>query len=292
MVGNGYRRVTTAAICVSVVAFAACSGRNGSTTDSAASGGEVARADSAATARTPGTPAAGSTATPGTPGGSTMSITGGDPEILQVLAVVDRGEIQDGQLAQRMARSSQVKSYARELISDHTKSLSQDRQLAKSANVDLSSVTGNNANSGTKSSATSRDSSTSARSDTSAATSGSPNAAGTPGGVAGQLMAMHTQMMDQVKQQKGAAFDSAFVNAQVQGHQQVLDLLQRSQSQAQNSGVQQHLTAAIKSVQDHLQRGQQLQQSLTSGGGMGNDSASKSKSDTTRSKSDTTSKKG
>jgi predicted outer membrane protein len=63
-------------------------------------------------------------------------------------------------------------------------------------------------------------------------------------------MTMHTQMMDQVKQQKGAAFDSAFVNAEVQGHQQVLDLLQHSQSQAQNPQVQQHLTAAIKDKVD------------------------------------------
>jgi predicted outer membrane protein len=287
MVGDEFKRLTTAAVCASLVGFAACSGRNGngSTSDSATgatSSGEVAKSDSAASATAPASGATaatpGSTATPGTAGGSNLSITGGDAEIVQVLAVVDRGEIQDGQLAERQGRSSQVKSYARELVSDHTKSLSQDRQLAKAVNADLSSVMGT----GTSgiSGKTGRDTTSKAASPTSAAAGTS----GTTGGVAAQLMTMHTQMMDQVKQQKGAAFDSAFVNAEVQGHQQVLDLLQRSQSQAQNPQVQQHLTAAIKDVQDHLQRGQKLQQSLTSGAGMGNDSTMKSKSDTTSKK--------
>jgi len=202
-----------------------------------------------------------------------MSITGGDSEILQVLAVVDQGEIQDGQLAQRQAKNAQVKSFARELVSDHTKSLAQDRQLAKSANVDLSSViTSGSGSSGSKSG-----------SDTSRSATSAAGSTGGVSGVAGQLQTMHSQMMDQVKQANGAAFDSAFVNAQVMGHQQVLDLLQRSESQAQNSGVKQHVTMAIKSVQAHLDRGQKLQQSLAggaSGTGSKGDSASKSKSKT------------
>src|SRR5689334_21824284 len=285
MVGNEFRRLTAAAVCASLVGFAACSGRNGngSTSDSATgatSRGEVAKSDSAASATAPTSSAAPSTATPGTPGGSTLSVTGGDPEIVQVLAVVDRGEVQDGQLAERQARSSQVKSYARELVSDHTKSLSQDRQLAKAVNADLSMLSGNNASGMSRTT----DTTSKAASPTSAAASTS----GTIGGVAAQLTTMHTQMMDQVKQQKGAAFDSAFVNAEVQGHQQVLDLLQRSQSQAQNPQVQQHVTAAIKDVQSHLERGQKLQQSLTSAAGMGNDSTSKSK----KTGSDSATKKG
>lgn len=283
MVGNTWQRLSTAAICASLVGFAACSGRNGNTTDSAVgatSTGEVARADSAATATTPGAAGTSGAATGTT--ASTMSITGGDPEILQVLAVVDRGEVRDGQLAERQAHSSQVKSYARELVSDHSKSLQQDRQLAKSENVDLTNVPGGTA-SGTSNRSTAA-SGTNARDTSSSAANPMAGGTGTTGGLPGQLMTMHTQMMDQVRQQKGAAFDSAFVSAEVQAHQQVLDLLQRSQSQAQNSGVQQHLTAAIKSIQDHLERGQKLQQSLTSGGGMGNDSASKSRSgsDTSR----------
>lgn len=286
MVGNGWQRFATATMCVSLVGFAACSGRNGngSPSDSATaatSSGEVARPDSAA-GMTPAAAAATPSTTPaGTASGTgMMSITGGDAEILQVLAVVDQGEIQDGQLAQRQARNSQVKSFARELVTEHTKSLAKDRQLAKKANVDLSSVI--------------KSGQAAAKSDTSRAATTAMT--GAPTGVAGQLETMHAQMMDQLRQVNGAAFDSAFVNAQVMGHQQVLELLQRSGTQAQDSGVKQHVEATIKDVQAHLERGQKLQQSLasagTSGAGSRADSASgmRSKPDSTsktRAKSDT-----
>ena len=262
---NRWERIATAAASASLLVFGACSGRNGEKSDSAAaatSGGEVARPDSAARATAPG--AAGSTASAATPGSAastaggatSMKITGGDQEILQVLAVVDQSEVQDGKLAQQKAKSSQVKAYGRELINDHTKSLQQDRQVAKSAKVDLSGVT----------------------------MTGKADTAGPTGatGVTAELVNMHTQAMAQVRQQQGAAFDSAFVNAQVTGHQQVLALLQSAQ--AQNTELQQHLAAATKDVQSHLEKGQQLQQSLASG-------ASATRSDTTskaRAKSDTT----
>jgi len=69
----------------------------------------------------------------------------------------------------------------------------------------------------------------------------------------------------------------------------VLDLLQRSQGQAQNADVQQHLSAAVKEVQTHLDRARELQQSLASGTtGTASDTTSKARSDTTsKAKSDT-----
>ena len=285
-----WQEITAATACATLVAFTACGKgdrNNADTTTAATSSGDVARPDSAATATAPG--GAGATAAaPGSTAGSTssMRITGGDAEILQVLAVVDQSEVQDGQLAQRKARNAQVKSYARELVTDHTKSLQQDRQIAKSANIDLSGVmmSGSTKTPGTSGA-------TKAGSDTSrsaAATAAQPSGPTGATGVVAELVNMHTQAMDRVRQLQGAAFDSAFVNAQIQGHQQVLSLLQSAQSQAQNSSVQQHVAAAIKDVQSHLDKGQQWQQSLTSGAsGSPSDTTSKSKSDTGKSKSDT-----
>ena len=218
-----------------------------------------------------------------------MKITGGDSEILQVLAVVDQGEVQDGRLAEQKARNAQVKSCARELVSDHSKSLQQDRQIAKTAKIDLSGVmmSGSNKTSGTSGNKGAADTSRSA-----AASAAQPGASGPTGatGVVAELVNMHTQAMDRVRQMQGAAFDSAFVNAQIQGHQQVLSLLQSAESQAQNSTLQQHVAAAIKGVQSHLDKGQQLQQSLASGASSSmtdTTSKSRSKSDTGKSKSDT-----
>jgi putative membrane protein len=280
MLEHGWQRLAAAAMCASLVGVAGCGKGNGDATDSAS--GDVAR-DSAATAPgvAPGTTAtAPASSTPGSTASNTMAITGGDPEILQVLAVVDQGEIQDGQLAQRQARNAQVKTFARELVSSHTKSLQKTRQLAKTNNVQLMSDSGTSAN---------RAGATDTSNKSAASTPSS--AAGTAGsGIATQLKTMHTQTMEQLRSQQGAAFDSAFVNAQVMGHQQVFDLLQRAQSQAQNSGVQQHLTASMKDVQSHLERAQQLQQRLASGAT--SDSATKGKTDTGRTKADTGRAKG
>ena len=262
MAGHEWRRLAAVAASVAFASAAACRGGNGAN-DSATATGDVARPDSAATATPPN---AAATPATGTATGNAMTITGGDPEILNVLAVVDQSEVRDGQLAQRQARNARVKSYARELVQAHTKSLEKDRQLAKAANVELMKVsTGDSAR----------------RSGDTSASATPTTPAGT--GVAAQIHQMHMQASQQLRSLKGADFDSAFVNAQVMGHQQVLDLLQRSQSQAQNADLQNHLTEAVKEVQTHLDRARELQQSLTSSGtGAAGDSASKAKSDTAR----------
>ena len=279
---NKWQGIAAATASATLVAFTACgkgNRNNVDTTTAATSSGEVARSDSAATATAPGGAAATAPAT--TPGSTaettnSMRIVGGDSEILQVLAVVDQSEVQDGQLAQKKARHAQVKSYARELITDHSKSLQQDREIAKSAKIDLSGVM----MSGSKTGATKTGSDTSR---SAAATAAQPSGPTGATGVVAELVNMHTQAMERVRQLQGAAFDSAFVTAQIQGHQQVLSLLQSAQSQAQNPNLQEHVAAAIKGVQSHLDKGQQLQQALASGGsGSPSDTTSKSKSDTSR----------
>lgn len=271
MVGTTWQRLAAAAACASVLGLAACKAKDGagSADSSLTSTGSVAR-DSAAGATAPGAMAPGAATSPSTsPSGGALAITGGDPEIVQVLAVVDQGEIEGGRLAQRQARNAQVKSFARELVTSHQRSLQQDRTLAKTLNIHLMAMD----------SAGTKDSMRASGTDTSR----SAAAMSSPGNVVNQLHTIHTQTMQQVKSLEGAAFDSAFVNAQVMGHQQVLDLLQRAQNQAQNAEVQKHLTKATTEVQDHLQRAQQLQQNLASGGtGRTGDTTSKMKSDTGR----------
>ena len=276
---NRWREIAAAAACATLVGFTACGGRNekNDTAAAIASGGEVARSDSAASATAPG--GAGATAASATPtptAGATgaMSITGGDPEILQVLAVVDQSEIQDGQLAQRQARNAQVKQFARTLVNEHTKSLQQDRQVAKSANIDLSGVmmSGSSKTAGT--SAAKKSGSDTSQSSTKAGASQPSGPTGATG-VTAELINAHTQKMDELRQLQGAAFDSAFVDAQVKGHQGVLTMLQSVQ--AQDAALQKHLAAAIKDVQSHLEKGQQLQQSLSSGAAGPSDTSSKSK---------------
>jgi putative membrane protein len=279
MVGNRIQRLSALMTCASLVAVGACSGRNGDanrgdSANTATASGDVAR-DTAAAATNPAGGAAGTTSPSGSAGSSAMTITGGDPEIIQVMATVDQGEIADGQMAQKMARNSQVKAFARELVSAHTKSLSQDKALAKATGVQLMSSTGTTGTTGKADSAKKADTASSA------ATSG---ASSQMSPVATQLQTMHQQTAERLRGLQGAAFDTAFINAQVMGHQQALQLLQSSGTVTQNTKLSTHIATATKEVQDHLDRAQKIQQSLASGGtGMG-DSTSKSKtgSDTGR----------
>jgi putative membrane protein len=61
---------------------------------------------------------------------------------------------------------------------------------------------------------------------------------------------------------KGAAFDSAYVNSQVTGHQYVLDMVKRAQGAAQNADLKSALTAAEPQVQNHLDRITKIQSTM------------------------------
>jgi putative membrane protein len=58
---------------------------------------------------------------------------------------------------------------------------------------------------------------------------------------------------------KGAAFDSAYVNGQVNGHEAVLDMVKRAQGTAQNADLKAMLTKAESEVQSHLDRIKDIQ---------------------------------
>jgi len=216
-----------------------------------------------------------------------MAITGGDPEIIQVMATVDQGEVADGQMGQRMAKNAQVKAYARELVAAHSKSLAQDKALAKAANVQLMSSTGTSGTGASGTASSTGTTGTTGKADTAnkasaASSAGTAGASGQMSNVAMQLQTMHQQNAERLRGLQGAAFDSAFINAQVMGHQQVLQLLQSSGTQTQNTKLSTHIATATKEVQEHLDRAQKIQQSLASGGTSDSTSKGKAKSDTGR----------
>jgi putative membrane protein len=57
----------------------------------------------------------------------------------------------------------------------------------------------------------------------------------------------------------GSEFDKAYIDGQVQGHQNALSFLQAAQNQAQDADVKKMITAAIPDVQKHLDRARTLQ---------------------------------
>jgi putative membrane protein len=57
----------------------------------------------------------------------------------------------------------------------------------------------------------------------------------------------------------GAEFDKAYIDGQVQGHQNALSFLQAAQNQAQNADLKKMINTAIPDVQKHLERARSLQ---------------------------------
>jgi len=57
----------------------------------------------------------------------------------------------------------------------------------------------------------------------------------------------------------GADFDKAYIDGQVQGHQNALSFLQAAQNQTQNADLKKMIDAAIPDVQKHLDRAKSLQ---------------------------------
>ena len=60
----------------------------------------------------------------------------------------------------------------------------------------------------------------------------------------------------------GAEFDKAYINGQVQGHQNALSFLQAAQNQTQNADLKKLIAAAIPDVQKHLDRAKSLQSKI------------------------------
>jgi putative membrane protein len=160
--------------------------------------------------------------------GSSTSMNAGAPAkamtdagIFAMLSAANQGEIDAGKMASSKATNASVKSFARDMVTDHTKMLNDGNALAKKLNITP---------------------------DSSAADS---------------IMAMNKSTAATLTSAaKGAAFDSAYVNAQVAGHQSVLDLIKRAEGSAQNADLKTMLTSAESKVQSHLDRIKDIQGKL------------------------------
>jgi len=79
-----------------------------------------------------------------------------------------------------------------------------------------------------------------------------------------QLQSKAETTLESLKAADAPGFDSAYMQAQVQQHQEVLDLLDRQLiPNAKNDDLKAQLKATREMVQQHLTQGQEIQQSLT-----------------------------
>ena len=241
------------------ITLAACGGGDNDATDTSA----------AAAATAAGTPAATDTAAGSVAATDMMMVTGGDTGVVAVLSTVDRSEVEAGTLARTKAQNAQVKAFARTLIDEHNQSLRRGSQIARRASLPVPAA--GTSGSGTSGSPGGATTGTPGTGDTAAAGTAGAMGAGMPGGPAlTNLQSTHTQTMTQLRASTGTDFDRAFLDSQAQAHQTTLDLLNRMQTQVQDSALRQHVTEMIPKVQAHLDRTRELQAAV-SGSAAGTD---------------------
>jgi len=215
---QGFKRYGSVLALGAVCALGAC-GKSDAAADSAAAPATAMTPDSSATGMT-GTPADSANAAnaAGAPAGGAMSAA----NIAAMIGLTNGTEIQAAKVAQDKATNGDVKSFAKQMITEH-------QAMQKS----LDSLT--------------------------AAMNVTPQ----PPGTADQKKQAGEQMIATLNSTaKGAAFDKAYIDGQVQAHQQALNDLQGFSASAPDAQLKSLIDAAIPKVQAHLDKAQQLQSKL------------------------------
>ena len=178
---------------------------------------------------TPNDQTAGNTNHPNNANGQ-MSNNMTDPEIAAVVIAVNDADIKNGQLAEHQARDGQVKSFAKQMVTDHEAVNKKTKDLTSKLNI-------------------------------------SP----TDNQTTQQLKQSTDQERDQLKQMKGTDFDKAYIDNEVQMHQQALDMIDKNlEPNAQNDELKQLLKDSRPAFAAHLEHAKRLQAQMQKGGTTGN----------------------
>lgn len=192
----------------------ACKPKESATTDTTSAAGAVATgSDSANRARTDTTNA---TANANANGGWT------DGQILAFATAANKGEIEEGKLAETKATNPKVKAFARQMVTDHTAMLHEGTSFAKKNNITPDS---------------------------------------TKSDVGDLQKNANDEMKDLQSKAKGNDWDKDFIDKEIDGHKTVLDKLQQAQGATTNPQLKNMLTKATAKVQEHLTKAQAIKDS-------------------------------
>jgi len=178
--------------------------------------------------------------------------TASDAMVARLVSTIDRGEIESARLVLSKTQNNDVRTFAQQLIDEHTASL---------AMVDSS------ANSSSNSSTTRTDSTMktdSTRRDSTAMTSQSQTGGQDLGAAIAKLQSEHTRAMETLRGMSGTDFDKAFMQSQVDGHQNALTLLRQYGSNVNSPALKSHVTMYTTKVSEHLEKARSLQRTISS----------------------------
>ncbi len=74
----------------------------------------------------------------------------------------------------------------------------------------------------------------------------------------------HQDLLEQLQQKSGAAFDTMYINTMVQGHEQAVQMLKEASAQLSSEPLKQWASQSLPIIQGHLERARAIQQKLQS----------------------------
>jgi putative membrane protein len=166
-----------------------------------------------------------------------------DDVLLRQLHRTNLMEIQAGQLAQRNGSSPKVKEFGARLVRDHQAADKKVVALAKQLRIALPAAQ----DKGRAREQWGRD--TTGMADTT-------NRQGYPQSY--QQRGESRDELARLRSLRGAAFDTAFANAMVQGHDQAISLLEMAQGQVQHEELRSFIASTLPTLREHLQMAQSL----------------------------------
>ncbi|HLZ45841.1 MAG TPA: DUF4142 domain-containing protein [Gemmatimonadales bacterium] len=188
-----------------------------------------------------------------------------DNMVLMRMHRVNQMEIRVGKLVQRNASDAKVKSFGSRIVRDHQANDKKVVALAKKLGVTLGRD-GMMDNERTDS--TRRNDSTYSSYPRSDTTQGQYGQRDTTNGRYGQGQyqgqdATHRGDMARLSTLHGAAFDSAFANAMVQGHNRAISFLESAQNQVQQQSLKTLIASTLPTLRQHLQTAESLTNAAT-----------------------------
>ncbi len=144
------------------------------------------------------------------------------PEFVRMAAMSDLFEIQSSQLAGQRSQNPQVKQFAQRMVTDHTKTTNEMKQLMQQAG------------------------------------SGPLQNMQMPSG----LDQKHQALLTQLQQAQGPQFDQMYIQQQVQAHQMAVDMFRNYAQAGDHAQLKQFASQTLPALQQHLQMAQELQRSM------------------------------
>jgi putative membrane protein len=218
----------------------------------------------------------GSSATRTTPATTSAAdkLDRSDRKFIEKAAECNHKEMALSELAAQRATNQQVRSFAQQIVTDHTKANQQLMQLAQAKGVTLddmgsmhSSTTGASTRT-TPASSTGTGATRSGGTTTAGTTTGTTGTTGAGAGTAGtagspnRMASMDDGDVKKLSSASGRDFDERYVKLMVKEHETAVKLFEEAAKDAKDPEVRSYASQHVGSLRQHLQQAKNLERSV------------------------------